>query len=95
MVKHIVFFKLTDNSDKNKELVKNRLLSLQGEVEVLQNIEVGLNFADEERAYDIALLTDFKNEDDLKTYALHPYHLEVVKYIKTVALSSKVVDFKY
>ncbi|HIP03403.1 MAG TPA: Dabb family protein [Campylobacterales bacterium] len=95
MVKHIVFFKLTDNSDKNKELVKKKLLSLQGEVEVLQNIEVGLNFADEDRAYDIALLTDFNDEEDLKTYAVHPYHLEVVAYIKKVALSSKVVDFKY
>lgn len=95
MVKHIVFFKLTDNSNKNKELVKKKLLSLQGEVEVLQNIEVGLNFADEDRAYDIALLTDFNDEEDLKTYAVHPYHLEVVAYIKKVALSSKVVDFKY
>ena len=95
MVKHIVFFKLTDNSDKNKELVKKLLLSLQEEVEVLQNIEVGLNFADEDRAYDIALLTDFKNKEDLNSYAVHPYHLEIVKQIKKVAVSSKVVDFKY
>ncbi len=95
MVKHIVFFKLTDNSDKNKELVKNKLLSLKGEVEVLQNIEVGLNFADEDRAYDIALLTDFNSEEDLKSYAIHPFHLEIVAFIKTVANSSKVVDFKY
>lgn len=95
MVKHIVFFKLTDNSDQNKALVKKRLLSLKENIEVLQNIEVGLNFADEERAYDIALITDFKDRDDLETYAVHPYHLEVVSYIKTVALSSKVVDFKY
>ena len=95
MVKHIVFFKLTGNSDKSKELVKTKLLSLQNKVEVLQNIEVGLNFAEEDRAYDIALLTDFKNKEDLKTYAVHPYHLEVVAYIKKVTLSSKVVDFKY
>jgi len=95
MVKHIVFFKLTDNSDKSRELVKERLLSLKEKVEVLQNIEVGLNFADEDRAYDIALLTDFENEDDLKTYANHPYHLEIVAFVKTVADSSKVVDFQY
>jgi len=95
MVKHIVFFKLNDNSQKNKELVKNRLLTLKAEVEVLQNIEVGINFADEDRAYDIALLTDFKNEEDLKTYSIHPYHLIIVDFIKTVVHSSKVVDFKY
>jgi hypothetical protein len=95
MVKHIVFFKLIDNSEKNKELVKNRLLTLKEKVEVLQSIEVGINFANEERAYDIALLTDFKDENDLKTYANHPYHLEIVAFVKTVADSSKVVDFQY
>ena len=95
MVKHIVFFKLSDNSDKNKNLVKSKLLSLKEKVEVLKDIEVGVNFADEDRAYDIALLTDFDSEDDLSTYAVHPYHLEVVDFIKSVAVSSKVVDFKY
>jgi hypothetical protein len=95
MVKHIVFFKLKDNSDENKNLVKSKLLTLKGKVEVLKDIEVGLNFADEDRAYDIALLTDFDSEADLNTYAVDPYHLEVVDFIKSVAVSSKVVDFKY
>ncbi len=95
MVKHIVFFKLKENSQEKKEEVKSKLLSLKGKVEVLKNIEVGLNFADEARAYDIALLTDFENEEDLKSYAIDPYHLEIVEYIKSVTVSSKVVDFKY
>ncbi len=95
MVKHIVFFKLKENSQEKKEEVKSKLLSLKGKVEVLKNIEVGLNFADEARAYDIALLTDFENEEDLKSYAIDPYHLEIVEYIKRVTVSSKVVDFKY
>lgn len=95
MVKHIVFFKLSDNSQENKERVKLKLLSLQEKVEELQKIEVGINFCEEDRAYDIALLTDFKDKEDLETYAMHPYHLEVVSYIKKVADSSKVVDFLY
>jgi rRNA maturation protein Rpf1 len=95
LVKHIVFFKLKENSQEKKEEVKSKLLSLKGKVEVLKNIEVGLNFADEARAYDIALLTDFENEEDLKSYAIDPYHLEIVEYIKRVTVSSKVVDFKY
>ena len=95
MVKHIVFFKLIENSQKTRELVKNRLLALEEKIEVLKDIEVGLNFADQERAYDIALITVFKDKDDLKTYANHTDHLEVVKFIKEVAVSSKVVDFTY
>lgn len=95
MVKHIVFFQLKDNSLENKKKVQQKLLSLKNKVETLQEIEVGINFCKEDRAYDIALLTDFANKEDLKTYAVHPYHLEVVAYIKSVATSSKVVDFLY
>ncbi len=95
MVKHIVFFQLKDNSLENKKKVQKKLLSLKNEVEVLQKIEVGINFCKEDRAYDIALLTDFANEKDLETYAVHPYHLEIVTYIKSIATSSKVVDFLY
>ena len=95
MVKHIVFFKLIDSSLENKKIVQAKLLSLKNRVEVLQKIEVGINFCDEDRAYDIGLLTDFANKEDLKTYAVHPYHLEIITYIKSVTTSSKVVDFLY
>jgi hypothetical protein len=95
MVKHIVFFKLSDNCEENKGLVKEKLLTLKKEVKELKNIEVGLNFADEERAYDIALITDFESKEDLHSYAIDSYHLEIVSFIKTVATSSKVVDFEY
>ncbi len=95
MVKHIVFFQLLDNSLENKKKVKQKLLSLENKIEVLQKIEVGINFCEEDRAYDIALLTDFVNKEDLETYAVHPYHLEIVTYIKNVTSSSKVVDFLY
>ncbi len=95
MVKHIVFFKLNENSQKTRELVKNRLLALKEKIDVLKDIEVGLNFADEERSYDIALITVFETKEDLKIYANHPEHLEVVKFIKKVTISSKVVDFTY
>ena len=95
MVKHIVFFQLKDNSLENKKKVQQKLLSLKTKIEVLQKIEVGINFCKEDRAYDIALLTDFSNKEDLEIYAIHPYHLEVVAYIKNVTTSSKVVDFLY
>ncbi len=95
MVKHIVFFKLEDNALSHCEEVKNRLLTMKENIEVLKNIEVGINFADEERAYDLALLTDFESEKDLTIYAKHPFHQDIVTYMKSIALSSKVVDYKY
>jgi len=95
MVKHIVFFKLEDNSKEHCEKVKERLLTMRENIKILKNIEVGINFAEEERAYDLALLTDFDSEENLTIYVKHPFHQDIITYMKSVAVSSKVVDYKY
>ncbi len=95
MVKHIVFMKLEDNSEENKRVIKEKLMSMKGKIETLKNIEVGLNFDESERAYDIALITDFKDIEGLKTYATHELHLPIVAYLKSINTVTKVVDFKY
>jgi len=95
MVKHIVFFKLKENTKEQQDLLKEKLLLLKENVPVLKNIEVGINFSNSERAYDLALLTDFETKEDLDIYADDPYHQKVKEFIKEVTISSKVVDYKY
>ena len=95
MVKHIVFFKLEDKSQTHCEVVQAKLLTMQENIDVLQDIEVGINFTEEERAYDLALVTSFKNREDLDIYAKHPFHQDIIVYMKQIAISSKVVDYKY
>jgi hypothetical protein len=95
MVKHIVFFKLKNKNSEVERELKEKLLSLKEHIDVLESIEVGINFKESDRAYDLALITLFQDEEALETYATHPYHLEVIKYIKTVVSDTKVVDFKY
>lgn len=95
MIKHIVFFKLEDNSDEHKQLVKDKIMSLKDKIDVLRHIEVGLNFSPEERAFDLALVSDFESKEDLNTYAVHPLHVEVVTYLKSKNTLTKVVDYEY
>ncbi len=95
MVKHIVFFKLKEKTPEQAEALKEKLLSLKKEIDLIRNLEVGINFKESERAYDVALLTDFDDEEALAAYATHPWHLKVIEYIKNVVSDSKVVDFKY
>ncbi|WP_024955036.1 Dabb family protein [Sulfurospirillum arcachonense] len=95
MIKHIVFFKLEDNSQEHKQIIKDKLLSLQDKIEVLKSTEVGLNFATEDRAYDLALLCDFESKEDLQAYAIHPVHVEFVNYVKSKNTITKVVDYEY
>lgn len=95
MVKHIVFFKLPNNSEANKQAVKDRIMSMQGKLDFVKHLEVGLNFSPEERAFDVALISDFETKEDLQTYATHPIHVEVVNFIKSLNAVSKVVDYEY
>lgn len=95
MVRHIVFFKLPDNSEANKNVLKERIMSMQGKLDFVKHLEVGLNFSTEERAFDVVLISDFETKEDLQTYATHPIHVEVVNFIKSLNAVSKVVDYIY
>lgn len=95
MIKHIVFFKLEDNSQTHKEFVKEMIMALKDKLKMIQHLEVGLNFSKEERAYDLALISDFSTKEDLKAYAIHPLHVEVVEYLKSKNTITKVVDYEY
>ncbi len=94
MIRHIVFLKLTDNSKDNKESIKESILSLKNEINVVKNLEVGLNFSPEERAYDIALIADFETKEDLSIYATNPEHLKLIESLKATNSQSKVVDYE-
>ena len=94
MIVHIVMFKLKEES-KSANIVKIKALleELPSKIEELLSMEVGVNFDESERAFDLSLYSTFKTKEALKAYATNPAHLEVIRYIKGVILESKVVDY--
>lgn len=94
MIVHIVMFKLKEE-DKQANLVKIRavLEQLPKKIDELVSMEVGINFDESDRAFDLSLYSKFKSKEDLATYATHKEHLKVVDFIKTVVTESKVVDY--
>ena len=95
MIRHIVFLKFKDSSIENKELIKNKILALKDFIGAIKNLEVGLNFSNESRAYDIALIADFDSKEDLQTYATDRTHLELIQDLKSQDTTSKVVDYEF
>ncbi len=94
MVKHIVLFAFKDeNRQENLLKAKEMLEALVDSVPSLKSMEVGLNFSKESRAMDLSIITTFDNKEGLELYTNHPEHLEVVKFIKSVVLESKVSDY--
>ena len=55
MIKHVVCFKLKDNSQDAKEKATNVLLSMITKVPQIWGIEVGQNVLDTHRSYDLIL----------------------------------------
>jgi hypothetical protein len=83
-----------ENKKANMIQAKQMLENLMGAVPTLRSIDVGLNFSAESRAMDLSIITTFENKEGLNAYAIHPEHLKVVDFIKTVVEYSKVVDYE-
>ena len=94
MVKHIVMFKLTEKTAQNMELATDSLRSLENQIETLKFIEIGTDFLESDRSYDIVLTAHFENQEGLKTYSSHEIHLPVVKIMRSLCSSSVVVDYE-
>ncbi|HEY3308783.1 MAG TPA: Dabb family protein [Desulfuromonadaceae bacterium] len=95
MITHVVFFKLTNPTSENIDLVHAKLLSMQGKIEQLRHLEAGRDLIRSERSYDVALITRFDNLEDLQAYQVHSYHAgEVVPLMKSLCSSILAVDFE-
>ena len=94
MVTHIVLFKLAEKTPENLEKAVSSLKSLEGNIETLKFIEIGIDYKGSERSYDIALTTHFDNKEGLEIYAKHPNHLPVVEVMQTLCSQRVVVDYE-
>ena len=94
MVKHIVMFKLSEKTPENMERAVNSLRSLEGNIEVLKSIEIGTDFLESDRSYDIVLTAEFDNKEGLAIYGGHKNHLPVVKIMRSLCSKTAVVDYK-
>ena len=94
MIKHIVCFKLKDSSEENKLKAKEVLLSMKGNVPMLRNIEVCVDFLGSERSYDVILQVELDDAKALDAYQEDPYHVNVVKkHMHQVREASVAIDY--
>lgn len=94
MIKHIVCFKLQDNSEEACRKTKEILLSMKGRVPQIQAIEVGTDFLHSPRSYDIILQVTLQDQTALDEYQNDPYHCGVVKkHMHAVQSGSISVDY--
>lgn len=95
MIVHIVIFKFKEeNKEFNITMIKKQLNDLVKSIDELVSMEVGVDFNQSERAFDLSLYSTFNTKEDLKAYAVHPEHQKVVASIKCITSEVKVVDYE-
>lgn len=95
MVKHIVAWNIKESEDKKLvgNTLKEKLEGLKSEIDFIQKIEVGINFNSSEAAHDIVLYSEFLSKEDLDAYIVHPAHVKVGEYVRSVVKDRVVVDY--
>ena len=95
MIVHIVMFKFKqENKEFNIKMIAKQLNDLVESIDTLVSMEVGIDFNQSDRAFDLSLYSTFKSKEDLQAYATHPEHLKVVASIKCITSEAKVVDYE-
>lgn len=94
MFTHIVFFKAKEPTKENLEFLKKILLSMDGNIKELKQLEVGIDVIRSDRSYDIAIITRFDSKEDYLAYDVNEFHVEKVKkVIGPYIEASKTIDF--
>lgn len=98
MVKHIVFWNVSASDKATKEEnmnhIKEILLALPKHIKEINEIEVGFDFNGSPAAFDVALYSTFDSKAGLEAYQVHPEHVKVAEFVKSVATARAVVDYE-
>jgi hypothetical protein len=99
MIKHIVCWTIKEFAEgcskkENLQKVKLSLENLKDKIPEIISLEVGENFDPSEDAYDVSLIIEFKNKEDLKIYQEHPEHIKVIQFLRKVRDKRILVDYE-
>lgn len=94
MFTHIVLFKVKEPTKENIEFLKNTLLSMNGNIKELKELEVGVDVIGSDRSFDIGIITRFDSKEDYLAYDVNEFHVEKVKKVIGPYMEcSKTLDF--
>lgn len=97
MIKHIVMWRIKSENKANiLKNLKEQLEKLEGQIEGLISLEVGINYNASTQAYDAVLYSKFESKEALFAYRAHEKHNEVANtYVRPFVVERTVVDYEY
>ncbi len=96
MIKHIVCYQLHERTKEKAIEVKNMFMSMKDKIDVIKELQVGIDFLRSERSYDVVLEITFNSVEDMNAYQKHEYHLGTVKpFMAKTKKFSVSVDYEF
>ncbi len=97
MIKHVVMWKLKDEAqgntkEENQRIIRERLLALPAIIPEIKKMEIFFDISHTDMSMDLMLDTEFESTEDLHTYAVHPEHVKVSTFVRSVIESRVVLD---
>ncbi|MBB4037112.1 hypothetical protein GGR21_003027 [Dysgonomonas hofstadii] len=77
----------------NAKMIKESLEALDGKIEGLMKIEVGIDFLGEGN-FDVVLYSELSKKEALDTYQNHPLHQALLPFIREAVSDRKAVDYE-
>ena len=94
MLTHVVIWKYkADIDQETREEHVNLLRNLAGIVPEVKSLEVGFDTIGLPRSYDTGLVAVFDDRAGLDAYTVHPEHVKVANFGRTISEHVASVDF--
>ena len=99
MIKHIVMWRLKEEAEgrsqsDNAHLIKQQLEALQGQLDGLIEIEVGIDISRGNDSSHIVLYSEFSDKQALASYLIHPLHEAIKPLVLAARSERRVVDYQ-
>lgn len=95
MLTHIVIWKYRADVEQEVRAEHVRLLRRLGSViKELESLSVGFDELKLPRSYDAGLVAVFRDHAALEAYTIHPEHIKVAAFGKTISEQVASVDFE-
>ena len=95
MVTHLVVWKYREDVPQAaRDEHQSQLQSLRNIVPGIESLTVGFDFVRAWNSYDLGLMALFRDRSGLDAYTVHPEHVKVVEFGRSITEKMAKVDFE-
>ena len=97
MIRHLVFWKLAveDAEERSRAVaaMQERFAALVPVIDGTERIDIRADLGDTPGNWDVLLDADYRDADALEAYQVHPAHVEVAAFVRTLVTARACIDF--